>query len=639
MKRYKHDNNSYRKLLKSPYYLIALMSAIIIFITCISMYRLYEIGLEQQKKRLAEVVQSQSSMINMLFEHESDDHNISIKKIEKEVLKSLMYVHKQFSGFGKSGEYTLAKLENDKIHFLLRHRHSGVDRMHSVPFENSKLAEPMRMALKGYPGAFIGLDYRGEKVLAAYTPIKSINWGVVAKIDLSEIQEPYIQETIYGIFGAIFLILFGSALIIKLTKPLADEIENNRRYNRLLFNESQIGLALTDLNGNMIDINPAYSKLTGYKFDELLKLSYWDITPVKYKAQEKEQLDNLITNGSYGPYEKEYIHKDGHMINVRLSGSLLNIDSESLIWSSVEDITEYKKNELALKEASLVFEHTYEGIIITDADTNVTRVNKSFTSITGYTFEDVKGKTPSLLNSGRNDTKFYKRIWETINKDGVWSGELTDRHKNGEYFTTLQSITAVKNGKDEVVGYVSVFSDITDRKDYENNLSYLASHDNLTSLPNRVNFNDRLHKAIHMAKRNKYKLAVLFLDLNKFKEINDALGHDIGDHLLKEVAKRFRESIREEDTVARLGGDEFAIILNDIKTNEDPISISKKIIKKVQEPLNIKNHTLIPSTSIGISIYPDHGESAETLLKFADQAMYIAKKKKADNYKLYSSDL
>ena len=594
--------------------------------------------MNNKKKRLTEVVQSQSSMINMIFEHESGDHNMSIKEVEEEVLNGLMYVHNQFSGFGKSGEFTLAKIVNDKINFLLRHRHNELDRMCSVPFENSKLAEPMRMALKGYSGAFIGLDYRGEKVLAAYTPIKSINWGVVAKIDLSEIQEPYIQETINGILGAIFLILFGSVIIIKLTKPLADEIENSRKYNRLLFNESQMGLALTDLNGNMIDINPAFSELTGYQLDELLELTYWDITPIKYKPKEEEQLDNLMTNGSYGPYEKEYIHKDGHLLNVRLSGSLLNINRESLIWSSVEDITEQKENELALKEASLVFEHTYEGIIITDADKNIIRINKSFTSITGYTFEDVKGKTPSLLNSSTHDKKFYKQMWETISKDGMWCGELHDRRKNSEYFTTLQSITAVKNKEDEVVGYVSVFSDITERKNYENKLSYLVSHDNLTSLPNRVHFNDNLHKAIHMAKRNKYKLAVLFLDLNNFKEVNDTLGHDIGDHLLIEVAKRFTESIREEDTVARLGGDEFAIILNDIKFNEYAINIAKKIIKKVEEPLNIKSHTLMPSTSIGISIYPDHSESAEILLKLADQAMYIAKKKKADKYNLYSSN-
>ncbi|WP_455755827.1 diguanylate cyclase domain-containing protein [Sulfurimonas sp.] len=636
MKKYNHNTNSYKKLLKSPYYLIALMSVIIIFITCISMYRLYEIGFDQQKKRLTEVVKSQSSMISMIFEYESYDHSIaSVKELKEEVLDGLMNAHKQFSGFGKSGEYTLAKLENGKIHFLLRHRHNEVDRMNSVPFENSKLAEPMRKALKGFSGAFIGLDYRGKEVLAAYTPIKNIDWGVVAKIDLSEIQEPYIKETINAIIGAIVLIFFGSILIIKLTKPFIDEIENARRYNRLLFDKSQIGLALTDINGNMVDINPAFSKLIGYKLDELSELTYWDITPVKYKLQEKEQFDNLMTKGSYGPYDKEYVHKDGHLFNVRLSGSLLNINGESLIWSSVEDITEHKKNEFALKEASLVFEHTHEGIIITDADTNIIRINKTFTSITGYTFEDVKDKTPSLLNSKAHDEKFYKDIWEIINKDGMWCGELNNRRKNGEYFTTLQSITAVKNEKDEVIGYVSVFSDITERKNYENNLSYLVSHDNLTSLPNRLHFNDNLQKAIHMAKRNRYKLAVLFLDLNKFKEVNDTLGHDIGDELLKEVAKRFKDSIREEDTVARLGGDEFAIILNDIKTNEDSINISKKIIKKVQEPFNIKSHTLIPSTSIGISIYPDHGDSAETLLKLADEAMYVAKKKEKDNYNFY----
>lgn len=636
MKKYKHNNESYKKLLRSPYYLIIFMSIIIIFITCVSSFRLYEVGFEQQKKRLNEVVNSQESMISTIFRHEIQDHNMSIENVKDEVLNNLIHAHKQFMGFGKSGEYTLAELKNGNIHFLLRHRYNKVDKINSVSFENSKLAEPMRKALKGDSGVCFGLDYRGAEVLAAYTPISYANWGIVAKIDLKEIKEPYIIEIIYGILGAVVLIIIGSAFIIIFTRPLAAEIENGRKYNRLLFDKSQIGLVLTNMDGQIVDSNPSFSKLTGYTHEELLKLSYWDITPIKYKEQEKKQLDSLMKNGSYGPYEKEYIHKARHTFHVRLSGALLNIDGEALIWSSVEDISENKKNEIALKEASLVFENTHEGILITDSDHKITRVNEMFTKITGYTFDDVKGKNPNFLKSGEHKKDFYKELWTKLLKDGFWYGELNNRRKNGEYFTSLQSITAITDENCKVSGYVSVFSDITDRKNYENNLSYLASHDNLTSLPNRTHFNDGLEQAIHVAKRNKSKLAILFLDLNKFKNINDTFGHEIGDYLLKEVAKRFKNSLREEDTVARLGGDEFAIIINELKDNNDLIKISEKIIKKLKEPLSINNHKLIPSTSIGISIYPDHAKNGETLLKYADQAMYIAKKKGSDKYEIYS---
>ncbi|WP_373070341.1 diguanylate cyclase domain-containing protein [Sulfurimonas sp.] len=636
MNRYNHNSTSFKKLLRSPYYLIAIMAAIIIFTTTISVYKLYKIGCQQQKIRLNEVVHSQASMINTIFKHQMHDHEKPLEFLTKEVLDNLIHAHKEFMGFGKSGEFTLAKLENDKIHFLLRHRHNEVDRMNSIPFKNSKLAEPMRRALSGQTGSFIGLDYRGVKVLAAYTPIESLNWGIVAKIDLDEIKEPYKIEAIYATLGGLLLMIIGGSLIIKITRPLAEEIEHGRNYNRLLFNKSQIGLALADLDGRLLDINPAFSKLVGYTQDELSELRYWDLTPIKYKKEEEKQLYSLKEYGSYGPYEKEYIHKDGHLFNVRLSGSLLHINGEDLIWSSVEDITKLKKNEQILKEASLVFENTHEGILITDSDVKIRRINGRFTEITGFTLEDVKGKNPSFLKSGAHTKEFYNKMWTELNEKGFWYGELNNRRKGGEYFTTLQSITAITDEYNNINGYVSVFSDITDRKNYENNLSYLATHDSLTSLANRIHFNDNFEQSISMAKRHNYKLAVLYMDLNKFKDINDTYGHETGDHLLKEVAKRFKSAVREEDTVARLGGDEFAIILNDIQNKEDIIAIAKAIIQKTSEPLSIKNHNMIPSTSIGISIYPDHAKDEESLLKYADQAMYKAKQKGPDNYEIYS---
>ena len=184
---------------------------------------------------------------------------------------------------------------------------------------------------------------------------------------------------------------------------------------------------------------------------------------------------------------------------------------------------------------------------------------------------------------------------------------------------------------------MSVFSDINERKKYENRLAHLANHDSLTSLSNRGYFNDNLDKAIHTAKRNKYILGILFLDLNHFKEVNDTMGHESGDALLKEIAKRLKESVREEDTVARLGGDEFAIILQQLQNSQDTIKISKKIIESVSKPFKVDGKVIHPSTSIGISIYPQDATDGETLLKFADKAMYIAKQKEKNKYEFYDS--
>lgn len=554
MKRYAQCKESYQKLLKAPYQLIGVMAFIVFLITIISVYRLYNVGFEQQKKRLTEIVLGQAVMINSLVEHEMQDHKYAKMDIEKEVLESLMNAHKQFAGFGDTGEYTLAKLEKDKIHFLLRHRHKEVDNMADVSLEHSQLAEPMRRALGGHVGASILTDYRGATVLAAHTPIKSLGWGIVAKIDLSEIRAPYIEEAIYGIISAVFIILFGSLVIVRFIHPLIKEIELSREYNRMLFNESPIGFALTDMDGNMVDVNPALLKMTGYTEDELLHLSYWDITPEKYKQQEEEQLSKLLSEKCYGPCERECYHKDGNLINVRLSGCLIERNGKFYIWSSIEDISEHMRNQRALRESALVFENTHEGIMIVDENIKVVRINNRFTQITGYTFEEVAGLNPNFLQSGAHDEAFYKNMWSEIDKNGLWYGELNNRRKDGEYFSTMQSITAVKDENAKISGYVSVFSDISDRKIYELKLLHLANHDALTSLPNRVHFHDNLRKALQNAKRNKYKIAVLFLDLNDFKKVNDTLGHEVGDALLKEVSNRLKECLREADTVARLGG-------------------------------------------------------------------------------------
>ncbi len=629
----------YQKLLKAPYQLIAIMVLVALVITNVSIYSLYKIGFEQQEKRLTEIVNSQAVMIDMMIDYQIQMDHINsptdaISQAKIEILDKLIYAHKKFVGFGKSGEYTLGTLDNNKIAFLLRHRHTEKGRIVSVPIV-SGLAAPMRMALKGETGTIVGLDYRGTEVLAAYTPIKHFKWGIVAKIDIAEIQAPYIQAAIFGFFISIIVMTIGGFIVIFFTQPLLGEIEKSRLYYRMLFDESSISLALTDMKGKMLDVNPAFLKLIGYELYEILNMTYWELTPLKYTDQEQQQLRSLAQKNHYGPYEKEYIHKDGHLINVRLSGCLLQRDNEKYIWSNIEDITEKKHYEIALKEASLVFEHTHEGIVISDAKNNIVRVNGTFTKITGFTLTEALGQNPSFLQSGTHNEKFYKEMWDAIDTKGTWYGEIINQRKNGENFTALQSITSVKDDEGIVNGYVSVFSDISDRKKYELSLAHLASHDILTSLPNRMNYYDNLNKAIQMAKRGQYRVGVFFIDLNHFKEVNDSLGHEAGDHLLKEVSDRLLLCVREEDTVARLGGDEFAIILTEIKEAQDAVKIVQKIIQIVEKSFYINEHFLSPSLSIGISIYPEDGEESGILLNHADQAMYSVKQNREKKYEFY----
>jgi diguanylate cyclase (GGDEF)-like protein/PAS domain S-box-containing protein len=581
------------------------------------------------------MVQNQSRMITIIAEHELNDENRG-KYLEaaEATLKRVMHSHQGNIGMGETGEFTLGKLEGAQIVFLLAHRHRGAKDSRIVPMD-SVLAEPMRRALMGRSGTVDGMDYRGERVLAAYQPVGMLGWGIVAKIDLAEIRRPYIMAGIYAFTGAVILIIVGSALFFKVLNPLVERLESSRRYNRTLFKYSPVGLALSRISGELVDINPAYAAILGRDKNETMQLSYWEITDPKYKMEEEKQMVELLETGRYGPYEKEFIHKDGHPVPVSLTGRIVTIEGQTYIWSSVEDISSRKEKEERLREASQVFDNTGEGIIITDAGRNIIRVNRAFTRITGYTASEVKGKNPRFLQSGHHDQAFYDAMWQKIDKKGHWRGEVWNRTKSGRHFSALQSITAVPDDTGRIGSYVSVFSDISEIKAYEEQLAHLAHHDALTGLPNRMRFEANLEQALERCKRNKSRFALLFMDLNDFKGINDTLGHAVGDRLLQAVATRLKERLRGEDVVARLGGDEFTVILAEIADFKDAVFVARKLIENVEKVLEMEGETIFPRLSVGISVYPDHGQDADTLLKAADKAMYRAKKDPDHSYRLY----
>lgn len=601
---------------RAHYYLIMIMTVIVFLVEGATLGVLYTVGFEQQRQRLLEIVESRAGMIEAMAA--GDDANAEA------VLAQVEASHARFAGFGQSGEFTLASLDGDQIRFLLRHRHGAQEPIRPIAMTDT-LAEPMRRALQNTTGTVVGADYRGVRVLAAHHPIGTLGWGIVAKIDVTEIQAPYVRAVAYGVLGSLVLIIAGSRFFIRVLQPMVAGIERQRQYNRMLFNESPMGLVLSDMEGNLIDVNPAFADLIGYTTEEACRLSYWDITPGKYHKQEEAILEQLYTTGRYGPYDKEYIHKDGHRFEVRLSGTLIQRDGTAYIWSTAQDITEAKRQEALLRQASLVFDHTHEGIMVADASAAIIRINATFSKITGYLPEEVLGENPRLLQSGRHDDTFYAAMWQQIATEGSWYGELWNRRKNGEVFATLQSITSVVDEAGRITGYVSVFSDISEIKSYQDRLSYQAKHDPLTSLPNRIHFNDYFDQMIRSARRHGRELGVLFLDLNRFKSINDTLGHKAGDTLLQTVATRLRDNIREEDIAARLGGDEFAVVLNDV-SRENVVKVARKLLQAICEPVTLEGQTLTPSISIGISRYPRHALNAEQLLHAADKAMYRAKK-------------
>ena len=303
------------------------------------------------------------------------------------------------------------------------------------------------------------------------------------------------------------------------------------------------------------------------------------------------------------------------------------------------DITGRISLDSKLQQAAQIFENTTEGVIVTDCKANITAVNPAFTQITGYPEEAVMGRNPRFLQSGKQDKAFFKGLWEKLKQEKSWRGEIWNRRKNGEIYPAWLNITSIQDDKGEISQYVALFSDITSIKQSQSQLEHLAHHDSLTDLPNRLLFEDRLEHAITQAKRQKRHLAVLFLDLDRFKNINDSLGHSVGDALLVQVATRLHNLLRENDTAARLGGDEFTILLENLEDPNYTAVVANKILNYLKQPFEIFGRKLHITASIGISLYPEDGKDVGNLTKNADAAMYQAKESGRNNYRFYTSEL
>jgi len=296
----------------------------------------------------------------------------------------------------------------------------------------------------------------------------------------------------------------------------------------------------------------------------------------------------------------------------------------------VHDISSRKQAEAELRIAATAFQ-SQEGMQITDADCTILRVNSAFTDIIGYTAADVIGKNPRMLSSGKHNTAFFAAMWESINSAGTWEGEIQNRRKNGEIFPAYLNITAVKDKSGSVTNYVATLTDITLKSEAAEKIKHLAFYDHITGLPNRRLLTDRLHQALSSSARSGREGALLFIDLDNFKDVNDTLGHDIGDLLLQQVAQRLVSCMREGDTVARMGGDEFVVMLEElsaqaIESATQTKTVGEKILATLNQPYELASHEYRCTASIGASIFNGHHQSGEELLKRADIAMYQAKK-------------
>lgn len=398
-----------------------------------------------------------------------------------------------------------------------------------------------------------------------------------------------------------------------------------------------------DPHGVYLACNKRFEQFFGASEKEILNKTDYDFLD-KALADSHRQDDLIALNSNARSINEEYIQyaSDGHTelletiktpVYDKQHGRLLGVLGVG------RDITQRKANEESLQLLANVVKNTAEGVVITNAERHIIEINAAFSDITGYHRTEALGKNPSILKSGEHDNAFYDKMWSNINKRGRWSGEIYNRRKNGEVFPAWQTISEVRNHAGEITHYVSVFSDISELKKSQEKISFLAYHDSLTNLPNRVLLKERLDQAIKHADRDGRSFTLMYMDLDNFKNINDSMGHAEGDQLLVDVANNLRSILREKDTIGRLGGDEFILLFDDIDSPAQAGLMAEKILKHIQQPIKLSNNIVNISASIGICMYPEDGSDAGELWRNSDAAMYRAKHLGRNSYNFYTEEL
>jgi diguanylate cyclase (GGDEF)-like protein/PAS domain S-box-containing protein len=416
---------------------------------------------------------------------------------------------------------------------------------------------------------------------------------------------------------------------------------SEERY-RSLYDSMLDGYARMDIDGRIIESNAAFRGLLGYSAEELAELTYRDITPAQWAEAEAEIIgEEVLVFGHSGIYEKTFRRKDGIEFPVELQTYRINDPDGNQAGTSaiVRDISERRENEANLRLWASVFASAGEGIVVTDPAGTIVAVNPAFANITGYSEAEALGRNPRFLRSGRHDAEFYAALWRSLAETGQWQGELWNMRKSGEIYPEWLTISSVRDRQGRTTQYVAVFSDITAVKESQEALYHLAHHDPLTGLPNRVLLRDRFDHALQRARRDRQGVAVIFVDLDRFKQINDTLGHPVGDEILKLAARAMAAQLRASDTIARVGGDEFIIVLENEVSSYSVSTVARKLVEIFAQPFPVAGRDLYLTASLGIGLFPKDGEDIDTLLRHADLALYKAKELGRNNYQYYEPSL
>ncbi len=418
--------------------------------------------------------------------------------------------------------------------------------------------------------------------------------------------------------------------------------EAGRRYQDL-FDFAPVAYFLLDQNGAIEEANFTACRLLGEDRSSLVQRPMRLYVDSEARSSFDLFLINAATSRRTATMDTSLCGRAQECVPVQLTLAVDRVQGHLRYRLAALDVSERMKTEEQRRLAATMFEESNEGVLITDALGRIQRVNRAFTVVTGYTEREVVGKTPAVLSSGRHDAAFYREMWERLINVGGWMGEIWNRRKNGEVYPEWLKINTVRGADGEIRHFVGIFSDIGDHKRTGQDVERYAFYDTLTDLPNRTLFVERLKHALVRAHRDARRVVLLYLDLDRFKIINDTLGHQTGDLLLQQVATRLRQLVRAHDTVARLGGDEFTVALSDMEDDATALETARRVAEKIHEhlsrPFFIAGREVVSGSSIGIALHPRDGETYGDLVKHADIAMYHAKHGGGGGYAFFSSEM
>ncbi len=514
-----------------------------------------------------------------------------------------------------------------------------------LPQVDEKLARRITIALLALPpasDAARSAGIFGFTTPSNYSSVESLMrrlrmppFNAVPEIRLADMWHQY-REWIVAL-GFLLLLLTGASSGLVLQNRT---IRQSQQRFATLFELSPEPMLIIS-HGLFVDCNMASARMLGYADKaSMLNKSPADISPARQPGGEDSgsaamKILNAVMSGLPQTFEWVHLKADGSEFVVHVSLARTNLDGDSVVLGVWHDITARKQAEIRLQLAASVFTHAREGIMITDPQGVLVDVNATFSSITGYSREEVLGKNPRMLQSGLQNRKFYEDMWQALAQTGCWSGEAWNKRKDGKLYAEMITISAVHDSSGQLQNYVALFTDITPQKEHQKQLEHIAHYDSLTGLPNRVLLADRLQQNMAKCQRSGQSLAVVYLDLDGFKAINDQHGHDVGDELLKAVAQRMKEVLREGDTLARIGGDEFVAVLVELSNMHDCEPVLVRLLRAAADPLTVGEAMLQVSASIGVTIHPQDGVDADQLMRHADQAMYLAKQSGKNRYHLF----